>query len=294
LPLAAIFAKAAARNSSALACLARARMVKHPPARKFFYIFQYIRLFFGNGATSSIMSLGLHERRARRRTKFWFAFAKWTFALLMILAAGGYAYYAGENLARREVIRLDTEIQTLNDERAKLEEERALLEEQIRTAVTRAKEWESQYRRDVPTGEMQTFLGLVEKKLQDGITPDRLAFLIEQAKEPEDCVDEPDTKRFIVRTPLQKGANDSVSFFGITITASGESAVNQNGQVEAWFDIDKPITVAFTQLGGDAVSKTGLLPLHHALIGQGNEHRFTISPGPRGFVLVTGQRCAYP
>jgi len=85
-----------------------------------------------------------------------------------------------------------------------------------------------------------------------------------------------------------------VSFYSITVTASGESAVNQNGQVEAWFDIDKPITVAFTQLGGETVSKTGLLPLHHALIGQGNEHRFTISSGPRGFVLVTGQRCAYP
>jgi hypothetical protein len=112
--------------------------------------------------------------------------------------------------------------------------------------------------------------------------------------EPENCVDDPDTKRFIVRTPLQKGANDSVSFHGITVTASGESAVNESGQVEAWFDIDKPLSVAFTQLGGEAKAKTGLLPLHHALIVQDKEYRFTLTAGPRGFVLVTGQRCAYP
>jgi cell division protein FtsB len=261
---------------------------------KVLHIFQYIRQPFENGVTSAIMSLGLHERRARRRRKFWLAVAKWTFALLMILAAGGYAYYAGENLARREVDRLEDEIQVLQDERTRLEEERALLEEQIRTAVTRAKEWESQYRRDVPTGEMQTFLGLVDKKMQSGLSAERLAFLIEQASEPTDCVDDPDTKRFLVRTPLQKGANDSVSFDGITITASGESAVNDNGQVEAWFDIDKPLTLAFTQLGGEANTKSGLLPLHHALIVQDKEYRFTLTAGPRGFVLVTGQRCAYP
>ena len=243
------------------------------------------------------MSLGLYEGRNRRRRQLWWGIAKWFAAIALILAAGAYSYYAGADLAAREVTRLQAEIESLNSEISAFEAERTALQDQIRTAVTRAKEWESQYNRDIPTGEMRAFLKLIEEKLGGGeVSKERLAFLIDAATEPRDCVEDPKTKRFIVRTRLQKGANDSVSFDSnsLTVTAVGEAAVNENGQAEAWFDPDKPLKVTFTRLGGESSETMSLLPVHHTMITDGKEYRLTLHPGARGFVNVTGAVCPYP
>ena len=243
------------------------------------------------------MSLGLYEGRNRRRRQFWWSVAKWCLAIAFILAAGVYSYYGGRDLAQREVVRLESDIESLRAEIAAFDEQRADLQDQIRLAVTRAKEWESQYKRDVPTGEMRAILKLIEEKLQRGdVSAERLAFLVKSAAEPRDCEEDPETKRFIVRTNLQAGANDSVSFDSktVTVTAVGEAAVNSNGQTEAWFDADKPLTVTFTRVGGEKSEATGPLPLHHSMVGGGKEYRFTVTPGQRGFVNVTAAVCAYP
>ena len=243
------------------------------------------------------MSLGLHEGRSRRRRQLWWSVAKWAIAIALVLSAGVYSYYAGGDLAAREVVRLEAEIETLNAEIAAFPEERAELQNQIRTAVTRAKEWESQYNRDVPTGEMRAFLKLVEEKIASGeASKERLAFLIKSAAEPDNCVAEPQTKRFIVRTKRQESANDAVSFDSnrLTVTAIGESAVNENGHAEGWFDPAKPLKVTITRIGGKSVETTGLLPVHHTMIAGDKEYRLTLQAGPRGFVKVTGAICAFP
>src|SRR3546814_9216478 len=85
---------------------------------------------------------------------------------------------------------------------------------------------------------------------------------------PRSCDGEPDTKRFIVSTELQSGgANDAVSFGerAITVTAVGAAARNANGNLEAWYDPQKPVTVTFTQLGGKTIQADGMLPLHHSV-----------------------------
>jgi hypothetical protein len=243
------------------------------------------------------MSLGLYEGRNRRRRQFWWSVAKWALAIALILAAGAYSYYAGGDLAAREVVRLEAEIEILKSEIAAFPEERAELQDQIRTAVTRAKEWENQYNRDVPTGEMRAFLKLVEEKLASGdVSTERLAFLIKSASEPDNCVAEPQTKRFIVRTKHQESANDAVSFDSnrLTVTAIGEAAVNENGQAEGWFDPAKPLKVTLTRIGGKSVETTGLLPVHHTMVAGDKEYRLTLQAGPRGFVMVTGAVCAFP
>ena len=241
------------------------------------------------------MSLGLHERRARRRRQLWWAIAKWVIALIIIGAAGSYAYYAGTNLARREVELQKVEIEELEGEVETLNAAKEKILLQTKAIARRAKDWEDRYEKEVPTGKLRDLLASLRAKLDGGLNPDRLAFLIEAAQEPHDCEAEPDTKRFIVKIDQRSNGNDSVSFHkAVVVTATGEPAVNANGQREGWFDPEKPLDITFKHLGGKTTEISGPLPLHHSLIAETSEYRFSIVPGARGFVNVTGQRCSYP
>ena len=80
----------------------------------------------------------------------------------------------------------------------------------------------------------------------------------------------------------------------VTVTASGEPAVDASGNPQGWFDPAKPVTLRFTEIGGRDSEGHGLLPLHHAMVIGEKEHRFTVLPGDRGFVTVTQERCDYP
>jgi hypothetical protein len=105
------------------------------------------------------------------------------------------------------------------------------------------------------------------------------------------------TKRFVVRTPISRGANDSVSFAknAITITALGDSARNQEGKVEAWFDPARAVTLRLVQLGGKTTVRKGKLPIHTSVVVKDREYLYSVVEGTqRGFVEITGDRCDYP
>lgn len=212
------------------------------------------------------------------------------------IGLGAYAHYAGSNLAKHEVQVQKQKVLELKAEIANLQAHKGRLESELGVAADKVLEWEQAYHRDVPSGELKTFLDQIGTKLDTGLSNERLTFVIESAAEPRECESIPIAKRFIVRTPLHSGANDSVSFdkSKITVTAEGVSAVNPQGQPEAWFDKDEALTLNFIRLGGKKAVAQGTLPLHHALITEDTEYRFMAASGPRGFVVVTGQRCRYP
>ena len=242
------------------------------------------------------MSLGLHENRVRRRRRFWWGVTKWSLAVVAILAAGAYSYRIGSQLALRDVTKAEQRIVELSDEVAGLERQSAALATELAKSKEAITAWRDRYEDEVPTGFVRELMTLVEQKLEAGADEERLAFLVAAAEKPRSCDEEPETKRFIVTTALQKGANDAVSFAGrsITVTASGTAARAAKGNVEAWFDPNQPISVAFTQLGGKSVKAEGTLPLHRSIVIGSNEYRFSFLPGARGFLSVTADRCDYP
>ena len=241
------------------------------------------------------MSLGLRESRTRRRRQMWWSITKWVLALALILAAGAYAYYAGSNLAQHEVQRQQTEIQGLEEQLEAMNQDKEKILLQTKAIARRAKEWEDQYRADIPDETVRQLLSAVRAKLDGGLNADRLGFLIDAAQEPHDCDEEPESKRFIVRIDNRSSGNDSVSFDkAVVVTASGAPAEDENGNKQGWFDPDKPLQVTFRHLSGKTSEIAGPLPLHHAMIVESNEYRFSLVAGDRGFVNVTGQRCSYP
>lgn len=242
------------------------------------------------------MTLGLRDSRNRRRRRFWAGVAKVLLVLIGIGALGFYAYHTGSRLAEHDVTVLREEIAQLTATNEALVSENDVLEADLARAKRQAAEWEGRYQREVPSGEIKQLADLVAEKVRAGVAVDRLAFLINAAGDLGACDNQPETKRFIVPTPLYDGGNSSVGFANgtVTITALGESARNESGQVEAWFDPAAPVTLRFTKLGGEVSEVAGKLPLHHSVLVGDAEYRFTAVAGDRGFITVTGDRCKFP
>ncbi len=243
------------------------------------------------------MTLGLHDPHDRRRRQLRRRVFRWLLGAGGIVAAGMAAYQTGASLAEREVNELTLTLAKLDERIQMLERENTELQAGLILSARRLKDAELAYRRDVPGGEMAALMGRIQEKLAAGVDQKRLAFLIDSADKPQKCDNKPVTKRFVVRTPISRSANDSVSFArnAITITALGESARNQEGKVEAWFDPARAVTLRLVQLGGKTTVRKGKLPIHTSVVVKDREYLYSVVEGAqRGFVEITGDRCDYP
>lgn len=239
------------------------------------------------------MSYGLGTSRHRQQRNRRAAVYKWLAALIAIVGAGYFAYDTGIELAQEEVVRLRGDLRAQKEEIDALKQSNAelyLAAQELRRSQTRLA-------KEAPTGARKNILQSIDSRLAAGIKVERLRAVIAAVENERVCEGKPVSRRFLVRTPIYQGANDSVDFAGgaITVTAAGQSAVNPAGSPEAWFDPAKPVNVALTRLGGAKAETAGLLPLHAAMPVDGTDYRFTITAAERqGFVTVTGQGCRYP
>jgi regulator of replication initiation timing len=243
------------------------------------------------------MGLGLrqsryHDRRRRRSRLF-----RWVLALGGLGALAAVTYTSGSELANRDVHRLEQEVAALSQQIEALRAQNARLAGDNGAAILREQDLRRRYEAEVPTGPARDLLALVDARLKEGVSAERIRFMLDAAAQKQACDGKPQTKRFIVQTPISSGANASVGFANsaITVTAQGESASSAGGAPEAWFDPAKPVTLVFAALGGERVQASGVLPLHRSVVYNGDEYRFTATLAEtRGFVTVTADRCALP
>lgn len=243
------------------------------------------------------MSLGLRDSRAARKRRARRRFFLVVLFLGGLLALGWSAYQTGRELAKLEVKVLDEQVRNLTAELDQSRQRVATLEVENRRLALQGEQWQKRYDAEVPTGQDKELLALLQRQIADEVPVDRLRLMIDAAGLKLTCDDEPATKRFIVRTALYQGSDDTVNFGNgvVTVTAEGENATDPAGKVEAWFDPAKEVTVTFTELGGRKTTASGRLPLHHSMIVGEHEFRFAVKTGERrGFVEVTADRCAIP
>ncbi len=243
------------------------------------------------------MTLGLHDPHDRRRRQLRRTVIRWLFGIGAIVVAGVATYQTGASLAERELNELTLTVTKLDERIQALERENTEIQAGLILGARRLKDAEMAYRRDVPGGEVAVLLGRLQEKLAAGVDRERLAFLIDSADKPRNCDNKPVTKRFVVRTPISRSANDSVSFAKnvITVTALGESARNEEGKVEAWFDPAQAVALRLVQLGGKTTVRKGKLPIHTSVVIKDKEYLYSVVEGAqRGFVEITGDRCDYP
>jgi hypothetical protein len=211
-------------------------------------------------------------------------------------AAGAVTYRLGVEHAAQTTGGLERTVAELGQSAARLADENRALRESLDQAEAQVRTLEARYRREVPAGPARELMALVNRKLESGLTSERLAFVIGAARNERTCIGPPQTKRFMPETALYSGPSSTVSFADnlITVTGRGETALDAEGRPEAWYDPAKPVTVRFTLTGGETFEVSGKLPLHRSIVVDDAEHRFTIIEGQRGFVKVVGERCRYP
>lgn len=242
------------------------------------------------------MTFGYNTRARRQRQRVLGRAVRFAIAIAVVTLVGVYAYRMGLERSGKTVASLDHTLSELTRQNAELTSEKRGMAEKLDVAEARARAFEEKYRRDIPSGPAKELVGLVRRKLETGVDPSRLAFVIDTTGNVRDCEDKAVTRRFLVRTPLYQGANSSVSFANntITIEAEGVSSQDDAGNPEAWFDPAKPVTIRFTLVGGETKAIAGKLPLHHSIVADDAEQRFSIVAGERGFVKVVGDRCRFP
>jgi hypothetical protein len=230
------------------------------------------------------------SRRQRERSRrLWAFLAKAGLLLAIVAAASAFAYDVGQHLAVQEIATLRGDIATLSTTSEEQQDTIGQLRGDLVEAQEEARTYRQRYE-DVAPEAIGEVIAAVRDRLDDGLAPERIAFAVRQAQPPHDC-SPTQTRRFIARTENYDGANTWVRFNDlVTVTGSGQAGA---GGTAEWYDPAQPVTLTFTPLGGTPQTVDGPLPLDHAMVVKGREYRFTATPGPRSFIEVTADWCAW-
>jgi hypothetical protein len=232
------------------------------------------------------------EKRRRRLQVF-----KFFLVLGSLVTLGAVAYQSGAELVRVEVASLREEIRRQAATITSLNGRIAELEAARQAALSREAEANARYQREVPSGPGADLYKLLQTRISQGLTAERMALVIRSATMGDKCENQPTTRRFQLKTPASRASSPTVAFDNSTVLVSGEgeSATNEQGAPHAWFDPAKPVKITFTLLGGARSDVEGKLPLHHSIVRGNSELRFTVTEADlRGFVTVVADRCTYP
>lgn len=213
----------------------------------------------------------------------------------LAVGSAAYGYQVGSSAKRARITTLESEVERLQARQLDLSDNLTRARQRSRSAERALAELRQRYAAEVPDGEIAALLDRVERQLESGTDVDRLALFIDAAGRERTCEDAPETKRFMVRTPIGQAAASAVRFDDrVTVTGQGEPAENAQGLAEAWFDPAKPVRVEFRTLDGEVTRVDGTLPLHHRMLVGAREYRFAIIAGEQAFVEITAQACDAP
>lgn len=242
------------------------------------------------------MTFGRYNPRRRYLERDRKRNAKIIAGIVFFAAIAIICFWLGRQHAAFQINSLKNETEETRTQIAVIQDEVIKLRAETQTANSRFEQLQQQYQEELPDeGPIRDLIELVRKQIADGMSAERLAFVVRSARPPRNCTD-PASKRFMVKTPAYTGPDSSASFGegAVTIAGVGASSRNQNGEPQAWFDASQPVTVTFKTTGGVSEKKTSVLPMQYSLIAAGREYRFTLSEGEKSFVKVTYDSCDYP
>jgi hypothetical protein len=238
---------------------------------------------------------GLGSRRRRGRRQHSWLVLRFLLGVAGVALVGGYGYQVGVSANQAWTATLEGDVERMREDNLALRDQLAEASLRASHAQSALESLRERYRAEVPDGDLAALIQQVGRQLAAGVDRDRLALLIDAAGRAPDCAAEPVTRRFRPHTQLASGPVGAVRFGDrITVTATGASAADASGQLEAWFDPAKPVRIAFRALDGRTLDVEGILPLRHSMLVDGQEYRFSAIAGPTSFVEVTGQVCPLP
>jgi hypothetical protein len=242
------------------------------------------------------MSLGLRDDRRRRRQRVRLAIVRWLIAGGAVIAVAAYAYQTGARVAQRDAASRERQISALSASLAELESLLQAQQADLSAERANAEQWRQRYERDVPTGEARELLQVLRARIDAGVEPQRLRWVLSQMGPRRDCDPRAEVRRVLVRTPTARGAQTATPLSGgaLSVTLDGSSAKDEKGNPESWFDPARPVTLRLTTRNGKTIESEGLLPLQHSAVEGNREYRLSVVTGPGGSVNVSVERCRFP
>ncbi len=240
------------------------------------------------------MSLGLSDRR-RRRGRRWRLIGRLV-ALMAIAGLLGATFWLGRRDARADIAEAEARTAELRDQLDQLQRRDAGQAAELTRARADLSALQARYAAEVPSGPMKPLVELLAQRLAAGVDPARVENLLTLVENKRDC-EAPVSRRLVVHTPgapVSPSNSVSVPDNSVVVTGEGAPARDADGSPQGWFDPAQPVTVRFTSIGGRVGEVSGTLPIYHRLVAGTSEHRFTLTSGGRGFLVVTSERCAFP
>jgi hypothetical protein len=235
------------------------------------------------------------DSRRRRRRAAWWSVIRFLAAVVAVFAVGIYAYQVGVSANQARTAQLEADLARFQHDNLDLRDRTASATRQAAEAEAALESMRQRYAAEIPSSAAADLLAELREQLAAGVEPARLAMLIEAAGQENACPSAPVTKRFMPRTPISTGPVSYVRFDDrITVTGVGESARNEAGQPEAWYDPASPVRLEFRTLDGGIASVEGIAPLSHRMVVDGKEYRFSAVNGDARFLEVTAQACSLP
>jgi hypothetical protein len=234
------------------------------------------------------------DTRRGRRHQARSRVVRFLFGLLAVLGVGVYGYQVGVSAGEARSEQLEAELAQFQRANLDLRDQLALVGQRSEAAEAALEDMRLRYAADIPSEEAADLLEQVRTQLGAGVAPERLALLIDAAGLAV-CQSAPVTKRFMPRTPISTGPRSFIRFDDrILVTGEGESAHNEAGMPEAWYDPEKPVRLEFRLLDGSSTSIEGIVPFTHQMAVDGREYRFSVVQGMPRFVEMTAQACPLP
>lgn len=240
----------------------------------------------------SFSSYNPNDRYRQRASKRMTGILSFLFFFALIFGAG---FWVGEMRSRQITYILQEDKREMSEDLSKMQNDVTSLRADAQTANVRLEQLKANYDELTSEGPMKRILALVRQQIEQGVSSERLESVISMARPPQNC-STPETKRFVVTTPVYNGPDSVASVSGglVVINARGESAQNVQGNKEAWFDPSQSVEISFQPRGGEAQVKEGVLPIYHSVVVGAKEYRFTVTEGAKSFVKVTYDHCDYP
>ena len=232
--------------------------------------------------------------RRQRRRRFLLAMVggAGTVALLLLVVMMAYETGLSQDAAERERLRAD--LQRLKEVNRILNEKLATTQERLEGLAKTYAELRAAYEETTVEGELADLVALLERRMEEGIPAERLAFLLRNATADAGCESEVETARLFVAVPLARGQRTSASLAGgrIALAVEGRPARDEGGRPEAWFDPAAPVRATLTLIDGRRERFEGVLPATYRLLLEGREYRLVLQAAARrGFLEVALQRC---
>ena len=199
-----------------------------------------------------------YRQRARERLSFLIK------ACLIVLVVSLIAIWVGKNYGSGQTGALKQKLSQQDKDIQGLQEDLLSARADSQTAMSRYVQLREEISKELPNeGPLRELVALIRTRLDEGMDPERLRFIL--------------------------GEGDAISVAG-----KGQSAKDNEGQDEAWFDPGKPLSITFSTDSGLTETKEGVFPIYHSLVVGDKEYRFTIDEGTQSFAKVTFDHCDYP